>query len=525
MNNKIKSKTILFIILVLAILTIGIQVNAYSASPTNVSLNVGETKTITVTANNEVVQINATSSNSGVATVSGGPADRILDSEENSTKSTTYTIKAVSAGSATITFGVDDYSSYGNGTASSLKVNVTVTNPSTPTPTPAPTQSGGNNGNSSSGSSTTTTAPTFKSANKTVYSVGDINLRASWSTSSAATRVKKDTEMTLTGTSTEKINGYIWYRVSYQGQTKYVSRDLVTETKPETDENKEEEKSNNNNLKLLEISAIELDPEFDKDKTEYTAKIQNYKEKELNVKAEAEDEKATVKIEGNNDIRIGENKIVIRVTAEDGTEKLYTITLNNEETDAFGLSSLKIKDVDLKGFRTDKYDYEIRFSNVDKLEIEAIANEEGATIEIIGNEDLKDGENIITIVVTSKDGEKNATYQIKAIKSALLIAKQINYKSIMISALLALLVLVLIITLIVIYVKNKNRDYDEDDEDFEDYEKDDSLNNFENNKKIQEENTDAEFGEDMNTPDEEDDDTDDDFDDYPRRRGKGRHSK
>ena len=327
----------------------------------------------------------------------------------------------------------------------------------------------------------------------------------------------------LTGTSTEAVNDFVWYRVRYGGKTYYVWRDAITYTKPETDENKEEEKSNNNNLKLLEIAAIELDPKFDKDKTEYTAKIQNYKEKELNVKAEAEDEKATVKIEGNNDIRIGENKIVIRVTAEDGTEKLYTITLNNEETDAFGLSSLKIKDVDLKGFRTDKYEYEIRFSNLDKLEIEAIANEEGASIEILGNENLKEGENIITIIVTSKDGQKSATYQINAMKSIVQTTKTINYKNLAICAALALFILILIITLIVIYIKNKNN-YDED----EDEDEDESLysNVFENNDQLLNKNTDTEADEDINHKyfeDDEFDKQDDDDDNY--RRGKGKHSR
>ena len=77
------------------------------------------------------------------------------------------------------------------------------------------------------------TEPKFTDVNKTMYSTGEINLRASWSTSSAATLIDKGTELKITGTSSEKVNGYVWYRVNYNGTTKYVASYLLTNTKPE----------------------------------------------------------------------------------------------------------------------------------------------------------------------------------------------------------------------------------------------------------------------------------------------------
>lgn len=398
--------------------------------------------------------------------------------------------------------------------------------------------SGGNNGGSSGGNSggtTTVTEPKFTSANKTVYATGDINLRSSWSTSSSATKISKGTELKLTGTSSQRVNGYVWYRVTYNGQTKYVSRDLVTETKPE----EKEEKSNNTNLQSLSIEGVELTPAFSANVTEYTAKLTNYKEQSLKINAEAEDTKATVKVEGNEEIKIGENVISITVTAEDGITKVYKVTVTNEEKEGLGLSSLVIKGAELKDFSPSKFNYEIEFKELDQLEIEAIANEEGATVEIIGNENLTElGEHIITIIVTSADGEQIATYTITANKLAVEEAKkELNIKSILICALIALVVLVAIIILIIRYVKGNNSAE-------VDYVYNDNLeNNEENGEEVKETETDTnkevetkEKQEETETPKEVSetkkdkkptvDDLYADYDDEPtKKRGKGRHSK
>ena len=81
------------------------------------------------------------------------------------------------------------------------------------------------------------------------------------------------------------------------------------------------------------------------------------------------------------------------------------------------LTSLKVKNFELTPeFNPNIYSYTINVDmhekNVDKLEIDAIPNISDATIEIIGNENLVEGENIITILVKSADGEDSAVYQI-----------------------------------------------------------------------------------------------------------------
>lgn len=263
---------------------------------------------------------------------------------------------------------------------------------------------------------TTVVEPKFTDANKTMYATGNINLRASWSTSSTATNVEKGTELKITGTSTEKVNGYVWYRVSYNGVTKYVASNLLTSTKPEETKVEEEKKSDNAYLKNLTIEGYELFPAFNKDTTSYTMQVLD-DVTELNINAENEDEKATVEIKGNKDLKEGENTVTISVNAEDNTIKIYEITVTKSEKVPLGLKTLKITNTDIeKTFKPDLYNYEIDIRNITKLDIEAIANDETATVEILGNEDLQDGENTITIIVSSKDGEEKVTYQVKANK-------------------------------------------------------------------------------------------------------------
>lgn len=87
------------------------------------------------------------------------------------------------------------------------------------------------------------------------------------------------------------------------------------------------------------------------------------------------------------------------------------------------LKSLTIEQFTLTPeFSSEVYEYNITIpeeqNDITKLNIEAIANDENFVVEITGNENLVDGENIIKILVKSKDDEKVATYQIKVNKVA-----------------------------------------------------------------------------------------------------------
>ncbi len=84
-------------------------------------------------------------------------------------------------------------------------------------------------------------------------------------------------------------------------------------------------------LSGLTISPGELSPAFSSDVTEYTATVYGDTEK-LTVSAPAAHEKASVVVEGNESLQIGENTVTCKVTAEDGaTTKTYTILVTKSE--------------------------------------------------------------------------------------------------------------------------------------------------------------------------------------------------
>ena len=80
--------------------------------------------------------------------------------------------------------------------------------------------------------------------------------------------------------------------------------------------------SNNNYLSSLEIEGVQLTTDFNKEKLTYFATVQNIET--ITVTAVAEDSSSKVAITGTN-LKSGENKVLISVTAENGEVRYYRI--------------------------------------------------------------------------------------------------------------------------------------------------------------------------------------------------------
>jgi len=85
--------------------------------------------------------------------------------------------------------------------------------------------------------------------------------------------------------------------------------------------NQGEEISSNNNIKSITIKNNSID--FKSNVYRYTVKTN---EKELNLNIVLEDKNATYKITGNENLKNG-SEIKIKVTAENGEEKTYTLVI------------------------------------------------------------------------------------------------------------------------------------------------------------------------------------------------------
>lgn len=165
---------------------------------------------------------------------------------------------------------------------------------------------------------------------------------------------------------------------------------------------------------------------------------------EVEVYAKTTSSKASVTGTGKKKLNKGKNTVEVIVTAENGTKKTYTIVITREgseeetsnseatstdtsekekttanENIGDGLSSLKIEDLKIEpDFKTNVYEYRVKYiGEKDKLNIEAKTTNSNYTVEITGNNELKEGENIITILVSDANSNNIATYQVIVNKS------------------------------------------------------------------------------------------------------------
>ena len=187
--------------------------------------------------------------------------------------------------------------------------------------------------------------------------------------------------------------------------TKKPTTNNNTTTKPT-----EEKKSTDSTLGSLSIAEGAITPEFNKDVKEYAITVPNEVTK-LNITATPTDSKATVSVTEYEELKEGENAITITVTAEDGTTKSDYVLKVTRQRKELALQKLVIKYTNQNGevvevpltpeFVSSTHEYSIENLEywVKALDIEALANIEGATVEIIGADSLKEGENVITITV------------------------------------------------------------------------------------------------------------------------------
>ena len=81
-------------------------------------------------------------------------------------------------------------------------------------------------------------------------------------------------------------------------------------------------------METLAVEYFDLTPEFDKNITNYSSEVSDEVNK-LNILAIPSDESAKVQIAGNENLKVGDNQITIRVTARDGiTNKKYYINVH-----------------------------------------------------------------------------------------------------------------------------------------------------------------------------------------------------
>lgn len=196
--------------------------------------------------------------------------------------------------------------------------------------------------------------------------------------------------------------------------------------KVESNLKKEIEEGNNEDstnafLKNLRIDKEGMVPNFESSIENYDLTITN-DISEIGVLALPENSEAVVEVTGNTGLKEGINYIDINVISEDGTQKKnykiqVTMTSNLEQANT-SLENLAIENLTLNPpYHNSITHYNIEISkDISKLNILAVPENEKGKVEILGNENLKAGNNEITIIVTAQNGFTKREYKIKAYK-------------------------------------------------------------------------------------------------------------
>lgn len=179
--------------------------------------------------------------------------------------------------------------------------------------------------------------------------------------------------------------------------------------------NKESEvASNDATLKSLGVSGYDMSPNFSNDTLNYNVTVPN-EANSVTITAPTNNPKAKVEVTGNTDLKVGDNKVTVKVTAEDGTTKTFTINVKKEDKPTVKLDSdATLKSLNVSGqnlspaFNKDTSVYSLEVgSNVSKIDVNAIPTSDKAKVSVTGNTNLKNGMNTVLVTVTAEDGSKN----------------------------------------------------------------------------------------------------------------------
>ena len=177
------------------------------------------------------------------------------------------------------------------------------------------------------------------------------------------------------------------------------------------------------------VANATIKPAFDKSIKDYKIYVNKDTIKQITIKPTTEQTGTTFSVSctmgcipdsnvpNKINISMGKNVAIFTLTSEDGKNtEIYKFTIyRGETTDGSNfLASLNIKGFNInEEFDKNKLDYTATVSyETESIEIDALGEDENADIQIKGNENLKVGENVITITVTSAETEEKKIYNI-----------------------------------------------------------------------------------------------------------------
>ena len=185
---------------------------------------------------------------------------------------------------------------------------------------------------------------------------------------------------------------------------------LQTATAPETIRTI----SSINTLKSLTVDGS-LVTGFTKNITSYSMTTKN---KSIKIGASASSTFATISGTGTKTLNCGSNTYKVKVTAQSGSTKTYTLTIKRECSGNNYLNGITLSTGTINpAFRKEITNYEVKLpQNIEKISITGIKTDSSQTITgEVKDKKLELGSNKITLTVKSESGEK-AVYTINVIR-------------------------------------------------------------------------------------------------------------
>ena len=167
-------------------------------------------------------------------------------------------------------------------------------------------------------------------------------------------------------------------------------------------------KSTNNYLSSLKVDGAQV-KDFNKNTTSYNLGEVESSKTSIKIAATAEYTKAKVSGAGTKSLKEGKNTFTVKVTAENGSVKSYTITVTRKvspkSTNNY-LSSLKVDGVQVKNFNKNTTSYNLGEVENTKtsVKITVTAADGKAKVSGTGTKTLKEGKNTFTVKVTAENG-------------------------------------------------------------------------------------------------------------------------
>lgn len=204
-------------------------------------------------------------------------------------------------------------------------------------------------------------------------------------------------------------------KLSVDGYRAYVSSDLsalslsanTKQIRIITQADLEASYSKNNNLNALEVEGFTLTPEFKTDVLEYSVVVPE-NTKEVNIKANVQDKRASVNGIGTQAVNPGANKFSVVVRAQSGAEKTYVINVEVKDENPINVT------VNGKNYTVVKIKenlpaaslYTETTININGFEIPAYKND-NTNLVLVG---LKDEEGNISLYIYNKDKNEYQEY-------------------------------------------------------------------------------------------------------------------